>query len=189
MEASYFTMLWWFCHTLTWIRHGCTCVPHLTPPLPHPSPSHPSGLSQCTGFECPVSWGPSREKLSGPAQTLFLERKKRWLNDPWSHPSLKNVLLASDNFSGSKSTTELSFRKLSKKRLEPFTENIFKNMIVVLVTAKKKKRKKEKKTSSLLLYWCQIINKMILLYPLPVLHRFLSSLGWKCTIKVFSGVI
>ena len=23
--------------------------------LPPPSPSHPSGLSQCTGFECPVS--------------------------------------------------------------------------------------------------------------------------------------
>ena len=127
--------------------------PHPAPPLLHPSPSHPSGVSQCTGFECPVSWGPSREKLSGPAQTLFLERKKRWLNDPWSHPSLKNVLLVSDNFSGSKSTTELSFRKLSKKRLEPFTENIFKNMIVVLVTAKKKKKKKEeKKTSSLLLY-------------------------------------
>ena len=135
--------------------------PHPAPPLLHPSPSHPSGVSQCTGFECPVSWGPSREKLSGPAQTLFLERKKRWLNDPWSHPSLKNVLLVSDNFSGSKSTTELSFRKLSKKRLEP----------------------------SLLLYCCQIINKMILLYPLPVLHCFLSSLGWKCTIKVFSRVI
>ena len=32
-----------FCHTLTWISHRCTCVPH------------PSGLSQCTGFECPVS--------------------------------------------------------------------------------------------------------------------------------------
>ena len=24
-------------------------------PLPPPSPSHPSGLSQCTGFECPIS--------------------------------------------------------------------------------------------------------------------------------------
>ena len=45
-----------FCHTLTWLSHGCTCVPHLEPPshLP-PSPSHPSGLSQCTGIECPVS--------------------------------------------------------------------------------------------------------------------------------------
>ena len=30
---------------------------HVSPilnPLPPPSPSHPSGFSQCTGFECPV---------------------------------------------------------------------------------------------------------------------------------------
>ena len=43
-----------FSHTLTWISLRCTCVPILNP-LPPPSPSHPSGLSQCTGFECPVS--------------------------------------------------------------------------------------------------------------------------------------
>ena len=41
-----------FCHTLTWISHGCTCVPHPEPP----SPSHPSGSSQCTSPEHPVSW-------------------------------------------------------------------------------------------------------------------------------------
>ena len=23
----YFTILYWFCHTLTWIHHGCTCDP------------------------------------------------------------------------------------------------------------------------------------------------------------------
>ena len=34
--------------------HRCTCVPH-SEPLLSPSPSHPSGSSQCTGFECPVS--------------------------------------------------------------------------------------------------------------------------------------
>ena len=31
---------------------------HLSPwpaPLTPPSPSHPSGMSQCTGFECPIS--------------------------------------------------------------------------------------------------------------------------------------
>ena len=28
MEANYFTILYWFCHTSTWIRHGCTRVPH-----------------------------------------------------------------------------------------------------------------------------------------------------------------
>ena len=32
MEANYFTMLYWFCHTSTWICHRCTCVPHPEPP-------------------------------------------------------------------------------------------------------------------------------------------------------------
>ena len=35
MEANYFTILYWFCHTSTWIHHGCTRVPH---------PEHPSHL-------------------------------------------------------------------------------------------------------------------------------------------------
>ena len=45
LEANYFTILYWFCHTLTWIHLGCTCVPHLTshPIPPHPIPlGHPS---------------------------------------------------------------------------------------------------------------------------------------------------
>ena len=28
----YFTILFWFCHTLTWIHHGCTCIPKHEPP-------------------------------------------------------------------------------------------------------------------------------------------------------------
>ena len=44
-----------FFHTLTWISHGCTmCSPSWTP-LPPPSPCHPSGSSQCTSPEHPVS--------------------------------------------------------------------------------------------------------------------------------------
>ena len=42
-----------FCHTLTWISHGGTCPPSWT--LPYSPPSHPSGLAQCTGPECPIS--------------------------------------------------------------------------------------------------------------------------------------
>ena len=34
----YFTILYWFCHTLTWIHHGCTCVPKLE--LPSHLPPH-----------------------------------------------------------------------------------------------------------------------------------------------------
>ena len=44
-----------FHHTLTWISHGCTCVPLSQTLLPSPSACHPSGLSQCTSFEYPVS--------------------------------------------------------------------------------------------------------------------------------------
>ena len=29
----YFTILYWFCHTLTWICHGCTWVPNPHEPL------------------------------------------------------------------------------------------------------------------------------------------------------------
>ena len=39
MEANYFTILYWFCHTLTWIHHRCTHVPH--PESPSHLPSHP----------------------------------------------------------------------------------------------------------------------------------------------------
>ena len=42
-----------FCHTLIWISHGCTCVPH-PEPRSH-LPPHPSGSSQCTSPEHPVS--------------------------------------------------------------------------------------------------------------------------------------
>ena len=37
LEANYFTILYWFCHTSTWIHHGCTLVSHPEPAshLPH----------------------------------------------------------------------------------------------------------------------------------------------------------
>ena len=53
MEANYFTILYWYCHTSTWIHNGCTRVPnpeplsHLPPltiPLVHPSIPAPSIL-------------------------------------------------------------------------------------------------------------------------------------------------
>ena len=45
------TILYWFCHTSTWIHHGCTHIPHPEPPSHLP----PSGSSQCTSPEHPVS--------------------------------------------------------------------------------------------------------------------------------------
>ena len=48
LEANYFAILNWFCHTSTWICHGCTSVPRPEPPshlLPHPFPlGHPFPL-------------------------------------------------------------------------------------------------------------------------------------------------
>ena len=55
MKANYFTILWWFLPYID-MNPPCvyTCPPSWTPLLP-PSPSHPSGSSQCTGPEHPVS--------------------------------------------------------------------------------------------------------------------------------------
>ena len=33
LEANYYTILYWFRHTLTWIHHECTCVPHPEAPF------------------------------------------------------------------------------------------------------------------------------------------------------------
>ena len=54
--GGYFTFLWW---VLPYIDMNQPCMYMCTSlsqnPLPPPSSSHPSGSSQCTGFECPVS--------------------------------------------------------------------------------------------------------------------------------------
>ena len=50
MEANYFTILWWFLPYIDMNQPwGSMC-----PPVPNPLhvPPHPSGLSQCTAFEC-----------------------------------------------------------------------------------------------------------------------------------------
>ena len=48
----YFTILYWFCYTLTWIHHGCACVLHPETPSylpPHPIPlGHPSAPAPST---------------------------------------------------------------------------------------------------------------------------------------------
>ena len=60
MEANYFTILYWFCHTSTWIRHGCTRAPHPDPPshllpctipLGHPSAPAPSILYPASNLD------------------------------------------------------------------------------------------------------------------------------------------
>ena len=55
MEANYFTILWWVLPYIDMSQPWGTCVPPSRTALPPPLSSHPSGLSQCTDFECPVS--------------------------------------------------------------------------------------------------------------------------------------
>ena len=56
----YFTILYWFCHTLTCSCHGCTCVPHPEPPsnlpphtipLGHPGAPAPSILQPASNLD------------------------------------------------------------------------------------------------------------------------------------------
>ena len=56
----YFTILYWFCHTLTWIHHGCTWVPKHEPPfhlpphiisLHHPHAPAPSILYPASNID------------------------------------------------------------------------------------------------------------------------------------------
>ena len=60
MEANYFTILYWFCHTSTCICHRCTRVPnpeptsHLPPhtiPLDHPRAPAPSILYSASNID------------------------------------------------------------------------------------------------------------------------------------------
>ena len=53
MEANYCTILWFLPYIDMNQPQVYICPPSRTP-LPPPSPFHPSGLSQCTSFECPV---------------------------------------------------------------------------------------------------------------------------------------
>ena len=55
MEANYITKLWWFLPYIDMNQPRVYMCPPSQIPLPPPSLSHPSGLSQCTDFECPVS--------------------------------------------------------------------------------------------------------------------------------------
>ena len=49
------TILYWFCCTLTWIHHRCTWVPNPEPPSHLPPHIISLGSSQCTSPKHPVS--------------------------------------------------------------------------------------------------------------------------------------
>ena len=49
------TILCWFLPYIDMNQPRVHMCPRSRTPLPPPSPPHPSGLSQCTGFECPAS--------------------------------------------------------------------------------------------------------------------------------------
>ena len=47
--------MWWFLPYISMNQSRVYMCPPPHTPIPPPSPSQPSGLSQCTGFECPAS--------------------------------------------------------------------------------------------------------------------------------------
>ena len=49
------TILWWLLPCIDMNQPQVYMCPPSWTPLPLPSPLHPSGLSQCTSFQCPVS--------------------------------------------------------------------------------------------------------------------------------------
>ena len=88
MESTYFTILYWFCHTSTRIRHGCTRVPHPEPPshlpplsipLGHPSAPAPSFLCYAKSFQScltlcdPIDSSPLGSPVPGILQARTLE--------------------------------------------------------------------------------------------------------------------
>ena len=55
MEANYFTILWWILPYIDMNQPLVNICPPVLKPCSLPSPFHPSGLSQHTSFESPVS--------------------------------------------------------------------------------------------------------------------------------------
>ena len=108
----YFTILYWFCHTLTWIHHGCIRAPnpespsHLPPhiiSLDHPHAPAPSILYPVLNidwhfvsymivymFQCPFSQIIFKVDLATPShyRTMFIcQGKNTHIIPLWNKPS------------------------------------------------------------------------------------------------------
>ena len=106
MEANYFTILYWFCHTSTWIHHGCTHGPHPEPPshlppriipLGHPSAPAPSILYGTWTGDLFLIWCKSKPQWG----ETTISRQSEWLlsklflknwqtKNSWHYPSNNN---------------------------------------------------------------------------------------------------
>ena len=86
----YFTILYWFCHTLTWIHHGCTCVPKQEP-LSH-LPPHNISLGHPQSF---FDWeyeGESVKKASKEVlQKESVETQQNMQKREWSNCDISEV--------------------------------------------------------------------------------------------------
>ena len=82
MEANYFTILYWLCHTSTWIRHGCARVPHPDPShlppctirLGHPRAPAPRILYHASNLEIELPYDPAIPLLGIHTEETRIER-------------------------------------------------------------------------------------------------------------------
>ena len=125
MEANYFTILYWFCHTSTWIHHGCTRAPHPEPPshLPpctispgHPSAPAPSILYPASNLDWRFVGKSILESRKSGLKSLRLTRV--WLRFYYSYfivrsPRIKEVSHLSNPFTGRKWQIQPTFENSS----------------------------------------------------------------------------
>ena len=91
-EANYFTILWWFLPYIhmnqLWVY---MCSPYWTS-LPLPFPSHPSGSSQCTSPEQPVSCIKPGLVIYFTYDNIHVSMLFSQIMQPWPSPTESNSL-------------------------------------------------------------------------------------------------
>ena len=113
MEANYFTILYWFCHTPTWIHHRRTGVPHPEPPFHLPPHIIPPGHPR-TDF---IRWLSAKEST---CQCKKIQEMQVWPLG-WEDP-LEEEEMATHSYSEDPVEEEIATHSNILARRIPWTE-------------------------------------------------------------------